>query len=326
MQFNSVEEVLANDHFRAWYFKNDETKAREWENWLLLNQQYVLVVQESITLMNDLNFREQDCSHEQTKVAFQRFKTALDGTPVVEMRPSNRRWWIPVAAAAVLLVVAGLVYLNRSNNKTTLGSNYGAISQYQLPDGSQVMLNANSKIILDKAWENGKDREVWLKGEAFFKVQKTPAKTRFVVHADHMDIVVTGTQFNVVSRGEESNILLTEGSVMVRMHDGKEILMKPGDFVKVENDLPAKAPADQEKVLAWKQARLEFEKTPMNEVVRVINRHYGVKVNLSDSVVAGKTITGTMPNDNLDVLIKALEDLGEFKITRSKDEIFISDH
>ncbi len=49
-------------------------------------------------------------------------------------------------------------------------------------------------------WKEGTSREVWLKGEAFFHVSKTPTKARFIVHTERFDVVVTGTQFNVMNR------------------------------------------------------------------------------------------------------------------------------
>jgi ferric-dicitrate binding protein FerR (iron transport regulator) len=60
-------------------------------------------------------------------------------------------------------------------------------------------------------------------------------------------------------------------------------------------------------------------------VAKIIARHYGIKVNLANSTVGEKKISGVMPNDNLDVLIEALEATGEFKVTKAKDEIIISD-
>jgi len=221
-------------------------------------------------------------------------------------------------------MVAGFLFWTRANNKTTLDSAYGMISQYKLPDGSQVTLNANSKITIGKKWEEGKDREVWLQGEAFFKVQKTPMKNRFVVHANAMDIIVTGTQFNVIAREDEYSVLLTEGSVTIKTPDGKEIKMKPGDFVKVENKIPARQMVDQQRVLAWKESKLDFDKTPINEVAKIISRHYGVKVTVTDKAIGENTISGIMPNDNLDVLIQALEATGDYKITKANDEIIIS--
>ena len=325
MHFNSIEEVIVNDHFQAWYFKNDETKAREWEEWLLENQSYVPLVKESIGLMNDLGIEEKTPLPEDVEAAHQELQNALDAAPIVEIKPKRLRWWMPAAAAAVLVAIVGFAWWNGAATKTKLGAAYGNIREYQLPDGSQVTLNANSEVVLRKEWQKNTDREIWLKGEAFFKVQKTPQKNKFIVHATNMDIIVTGTQFNVVNREEESSVLLTEGSVTLKTKDGKEVHMKPGDFVRIENNIPAKTAADQESVLAWKQSKLNFENTSMNNVAKIISRHYGVNVHLENEAIGEKKISGIMPNNNLDVLIAALDATGEFKISKVNNEIIISD-
>lgn len=324
MHFNSIEEVIANDHFQAWYFKKDEAKAREWEEWLLENQPYVPLVKESIGLLNDLSIEEKAPLPEAVDGAYQKLQNALDAAPIVEIKPKRFRWWLPAAAAALIALV-GFAWWNGATTKTRLGAAYGNIREYQLPDGSQVMLNANSEVVLSKEWHKNTDREIWLRGEAFFKVQKTPQKNKFIVHATNMDIIVTGTQFNIVSREEESSILLTEGSVTLKAKDGKEWHMKPGDFVRLENNLPAKTTADPESVLAWKQSKLNFENTSMNNVAKIISRHYGVNVHLANAAIGEKKISGIMPNNNLDVLIAALDATGEFKISKANNEIIISD-
>jgi ferric-dicitrate binding protein FerR (iron transport regulator) len=58
-------------------------------------------------------------------------------------------------------------------------------------------------------------------------------------------------------------------------------------------------------------------------VAKIISRHYGVKVTVTDKAIGESTISGIMPNDNLDVLIQALEAIG-YKITRANGEIIIS--
>ena len=320
--FNSIEEVIADEFFHAWYFKSNEIKAGQWEIWLSQNSQYQPFVQESIAWLDEHFIQEKEISPGQIEAAYQKLSGALNAAPVITIH-RKKRWWVP-AAAAIILLIGGFVFLKQANNKTTLNSSYGAISEYQLPDGSKVTLNANSEITINKEWAANTDREVWLKGEAFFKVQKTPMKNRFIVHTNSMDIIVTGTQFNVMSREDESSVLLTEGSVTIQSKDGKEIKMKPGDFVKIENEQPAKEPVDQQKVLAWKQLKLDFDKTPMNEVAKIISRHYGVKVTITDKFIEQSTITGVMPNDNLDILIQALEATGNYKINKLGNEITIA--
>lgn len=320
--FNLIDDVIADEDFQAWYFKSNVFKAKQWESWLSQNQQFNSLVQESIVWLNEYYMQEKEVASEQIETAYQKLSASLKTTPVVAVN-QRKRWWVS-AAAAIILLIGGFVFLKQVNHKIVLNSTYGSIHQYQLPDGSQVTLNANSELTINKKWKEGTDREVWLKGEAFFKVHKTAMKNRFVVHAGKMDIIVTGTQFNVMSREDESNVLLTEGSVTIQTLDGKEIKMKPGDFVKIENQAPAKEPADQDRILAWKLLKLNFDQTPMKEVARIISRHYGVKVTIADKTIEQSTITGVMPNDNLEILIQALEATGNYKINKIGNEITIT--
>ncbi|MGZ3922592.1 MAG: FecR family protein [Flavisolibacter sp.] len=321
--FNTIEDVIADDHFFAWYSQNDLVKANEWEGWLSLNPQFAPLVQLSIDWLNGSKLAENEPSIQQVEEAHQKLISSLNRRRIVPMKRPVTLWWVSAAAAVLILLVSGF-WLWNINSKKTLNNGYGSISLFQLPDGSHVTLNANSKITIKKAWEKNTDREVWLQGEAFFKVQKTPNKNRFIVHANTMDIIVTGTQFNVIAREDESSVLLTEGSVTIRTLNGKEIKMKPGDFVKVENEIPARQMVDQQRVLAWKESKLDFDNTPIREVAKIISRDYGVKVTLADKSIGDSTISGIMPNDNLDVLIQALEATGDYKITKSNGEIIIS--
>lgn len=321
--FNSAEEVIADELFLAWYFRTDETKSKAWEVRLLENQRYIPLVEEAIQFLKSTYVQENAMSQEQVELAHSQLQSSLDSAKLIEMKPKRKRLWIP-AAAILVFAIAGWMLLKNDAGKTTMESAFGTIREYQLPDGSQVTLNANSNITTSKDWKGGKDREVWLQGEAFFNIQKTATKDRFIVHTKNLDIIVTGTQFNVISRDDESSVLLTEGSVIIKTKEGREIPMKPGDFVVMQNNVPAIQPADQDKILAWKQSRLDFDKTPMKEVVKIIARHYGVKVTIADQSIEEKTISGLMPNDNLDVLIQALEATGDYKITRVGKEITIS--
>lgn len=322
--FNSAEDVIADELFLAWYFKTDELKAKAWELWVLENQRCIPFVEEAVHFLKSTHVQESEISQQQVELAHSKLQSSLDTATVIEMKHGRKRFWIPAAAAVLVVAIVGWMFLKDDGNKTTMDSAFGTISEYQLPDGSHVTLNANSNISISKDWKEGKDREVWLEGEAFFKVQKTAVKDRFIVHTKNMDIVVTGTQFNVISRDDESSVLLTEGSVIMKTKDGKEVPMKSGDFAVMQNKVPAIQTADQERILAWKQSRLYFDKTPMKEVAKIIARHYGVKVTIDDKSIEEKTISGLMPNNNLDVLIQAVEATGDYKITRFGKEITIS--
>ena len=182
------------------------------------------------------------------------------------------------------------------------------------------MLNANTTLNYKK-WSEGSDREVWVKGEAFFHVKKTAQKTRFIVHTGNFDVVVTGTQFNVIDRNNKNNVLLKEGSVIIQ-HEGQEVHMKPGEYVEFNNTGIQKKDINNAPVLAWTEHKFIFEKTPMKEVATLVTELYGVKVTLADEASSSDSISGIMPNDNLDVFIQALE-AAKYDVVKSDKEIQI---
>jgi ferric-dicitrate binding protein FerR (iron transport regulator) len=164
-----------------------------------------------------------------------------------------------------------------------------------------------------------------LKGEAFFQIAKSSSQKRFIVHTDKFDIVVTGTKFNAVNRDNKISVYLTEGSVTVITKDGEEVKMVPGDYVEMRDNKLEWKETNQEAVLAWKDKRIDFENITMKEAAKIITEHYGVKVTLADETVAEKRLTGIMPNDNLDVLIRALEVAYSFEITKTNNELIFQE-
>src|SRR6185295_8561409 len=202
-----------------------------------------------------LNISEAPVSSSRVQAAYDKLNARLeelenDMTPVKAIKPFRRRWWIG-AAAAVLILIAGISYFKFSYTQPVIETPYGQVSQQDLPDGSRVMLNANTTVTLGKDWKEGNDREVWLKGEAFFHVKKTSQKNRFIVHTSQLDIIVTGTQFNVSTREDKTSVLLTEGSVIIKTNGANDLVMKPGDFVVINNNKPEIKSINEETVLAW---------------------------------------------------------------------------
>ncbi|WP_315814626.1 FecR family protein [Paraflavitalea speifideaquila] len=285
------------------------------------------LVAEAKEYMAALSIQELEVPAGQVAAAEQRLMTHLSvetTAPVIPLRRRTSRWWW--AAAAILVIGVGAsLWLYRSAPAAQLHTAYGEIRKQQLPDGSTVMLNANSEISYHEGWQEGTSREIWLKGEAFFHVAKTPAKTRFIVHTDRFDIVVTGTQFNVMNRAGKTNVMLTEGSIILKPRDGKDIYMKPGDFVEFNDKDHKLITAREENILAWKDKKLFFEKTPLRTAIQKIEELYGVKISLANERIGDKPISGIMMNDNLDVLLQALEATTDFHVVRNNNEILITE-
>ena len=202
---------------------------------------------------------------------------------------------------------------------------YGQLMVQQLPDGSEVTINANSRIRFANDWKDGGEREVWIEGEAFFHVRKTLNHSKFIVHTDRFDVIVTGTQFNVVNRPRNANVMLHEGSVILHGKDGQQLDMAPGDFVQWDGRNLRRRDVQRDSVLAWRDRTLFFDRTPLKDVVGIIEDQYGVKVQLADSSLADSTITGIMPNNNLEKLLQAMQATKNFDVIRKDGDIEIKE-
>jgi transmembrane sensor len=324
---NTVEKLLSDESFLAWYFKTDPLATEKWNNCIAHDPAQRKLIEEAVQLLQSITIKEQPVDVQRLKNAETRLRHATADpyedqplAPVVAMRPRKYNWW--AAAAIIFLTLVGVwQYYSHTSNKLILQTAYGETRQDVLPDGSQVMLNANTTLNY-KHWREGSDREVWITGEAFFQVKRTAQKTKFIVHTGNFDVVVTGTQFNVISRNTRNNVLLKEGSVTVQ-HKGQQVSMQPGDYIEYNNTGIQKKTIDSAPVLAWTEHKLIFNNTPMKEVASLITEVYGVKVTLAGEACATGTISGIMLNDNLDVFVQALDALPEYDVIKLDNEIVI---
>jgi ferric-dicitrate binding protein FerR (iron transport regulator) len=189
----------------------------------------------------------------------------------------------------------------------------GMRSHVVLPDGTDLWLNADSKIKYGIPFIR-ENRQVELTGEAFLKVTKN-GKAPFVVNVGAASVKVLGTRFNVKAYPEEEQIeiALSEGSVEFSgtMVDGKKVEANliPNDFlvldkqtgnVRLEN-------RNLEKYISWYQNILIFDDTPMQEVAVTLERWYGVKVIVADPEINKYRFTTTFENESLFRVLELLE-------------------
>jgi transmembrane sensor len=323
---DTIEELISDESFLSWYFKTDPQAEAAWNNRIANNPKQKKLVDEAVQLLQNVVVKEQPVDVQRLKLAefklIQSIGSGEAAQPAAKVVSMNRRkikWW--AAAAIFFLTSVGVWQYFRTTGKLVIQTAYGETRQQVLPDGSTVMLNANTTLDY-RNWKEGTDREVWVKGEAFFHVKKTAQKNRFIVHTGHFDVVVTGTQFNVINRDNKNNVLLKEGSVIVK-RDEQEVPMVPGEYVEFNNKAIQKKEINHAPVLAWTEHKFFFDNTPMREVASLITEFYGLKVTLADESVAAKPITGIISNDNLDVFLQALEALAEFDVEKSDKEILI---
>ncbi len=163
---------------------------------------------------------------------------------------------------------------------------YGKKSKLVLSDGTLVWLNAGSRFAFPQKF-NGKKREVFLQGEAYFEVAKNEDHP-FVVSTGTVNVEVLGTKFNVCAYKSDdfTETVLLEGSVKM-IGEGSllrdKVLLAPhqkGVFSKEEGTIAVTDEPMPELYTAWIDGWYQFENEEIALVFRKLKRYYNVSFHL----------------------------------------------
>lgn len=224
--------------------------------------------------------------------------TLADGRTVVLDNMNNGI--VAVESGAKIILRDGqIVYkadrtLTENIGYNTMTTPKGRQFQLQLPDGSKVWMNAESSLRYPTAFI-GKERKVEVTGEVYFEVMRNSKMPFLVKVNDNTEVEVLGTQFNINSYLNETNVKTTllEGSVQIFNGDKKSFL-KPGEQAQVNSEKQIKIvrDVDIEKVMAWKNGVFNFQDVSLAEVMRQLERWYDIEViyekNVPDLEFVGK--------------------------------------
>ena len=229
----------------------------------------------------------------------------------------------------------------------------GARSKMKLPDGSDVWLNAGSKLNYNKDFETG-EREVYLTGEAFFDVVKD-VKRPFIIHTSAIDIKVLGTQFNVKAYDEdettETSLIRGSVEVFLRKYPAQKYVLKPSQKLvlmnkgalaldkktvkeeqRIEADLPARVElkelsylqgADSDVETSWTRNILSFDDELFTEVARKMERWYNVSIRFQNKKWEREYLSGSFENESLEQALKALKFTTSFNYNITGNSIVI---
>jgi len=198
----------------------------------------------------------------------------------------------------------------------------GKREQIILPDSSRVWLNSGSVLIYPSTFI-GQTRDVYLSGEGYFEVEKN-AEQPFIVKARTLNVEVLGTRFNILAYPEVKQIATTleEGSVRVCLQDNdKKVYHLVPDEQLVYNidsgvaDIKQVVSADYSD---WREGGLLFDNYSFSDIIRILQRTYGVNVHLQTSVYNNNKITVHFNKDesleNIFMLLKELIPGLEYRI------------
>lgn len=211
---------------------------------------------------------------------------------------------------------SGASHNPNSSSKNTLTTSNGQTYQVRLPDGSLAFLNAASSLTYSTTMDEQGKRKVYLTGEGYFEVAKDP-KHPFIVKTKNQEIEVLGTHFNVNSYGDEGfeKTTLLEGSVKVSVA-GNTRFLKPNEQAKVADQMVKVAQADADLAVAWKNNEFAFESENIENVMKMVERWYNVKVVYTGPKTTEKFTGRVSRFDKVSKVLKVVESTGavQFKV------------
>ena len=226
--------------------------------------------------------------------------------------PSYKKWLFKVAA--IFVIGLGIVFMVQNFALQKQYALNGKKTTFLLPDNSKVVLNAGSEIKYKKwNWDNNRNLE--LKGEAYFKVAKGK---KFEVTTVLGKVAVLGTQFNVKVRKNRFDVTCFEGRVLVKYQE-KELILTPGQSVAFEDGKQINttiAIAQPE----WMKNTIAFKKENLRNILDEIQRQYNVSIEVK-AKYSSELFTGKIPTNNLDVALQIIATtyhLESKKITANK--------
>lgn len=317
--FNSL---LADNQFVHWAKGEACTNQDYWANWKTQYPELNCEFDDALKVASALSFETPSISDQEIELMWQ--IGVLKKKPLREVRrmPASA---LLIRVAAVLflpvLLYAGFLYLGHSriisdyNNLTEalLGKNItveapiGTRTIVDLPDGSKVWLNSGSRLFYSAVFANNQ-REVVLEGEGFFEIKKD--SNPFYVKNSGPTVKVYGTRFNVNDYADEDHVVvaLEEGSVALEK-DGEERFLVPGEVsvYNRENQKLSIQHQNLEPFLSWREGKLIFRNTHLDEIVRVLQRQYNVVFEFEDPTLASYQYNATFRNESLEQILQLLK-------------------
>lgn len=212
----------------------------------------------------------------------------------------------------------------------TIETPRGGQYQVNLPDGSKVWLNAQTRLKFPVTFAHRKQRKVELSGEAYFEISKVKADgfgMPFIVASRGQEVEVLGTHFNVSAYVDEdaTKTTLLEGSVRVsRLINPQSAKLSPGQQVTVSPTTLSLKNVDTEQAVAWKNGQFMFNNVPLREVMKEVSRWYNVEVAYKGDFF-GVVIGGSVSKfTNIKEVLDILELAGEVNFDIVGNKVIVS--
>lgn len=216
--------------------------------------------------------------------------------------------------------------LNGKIQMRTIKTPYGKDYRVVLQDGTEVIMNADSKLTFPTRF-SGTERVVLLEGEAYFKVAKNPAMP-FLVKTDKINTRALGTEFNVRAyKGSDPHVTLIEGVVVVDVPEmKKDMRLLPSDDVSLSNKTLKLKTVDPQYYIQWKDGFLYYDNVALGEVLSDIGRWYNVDIDIEKPALMSYRLHFVVNRGSgIEEVVENLNDFKYLQVVQKGNKILIGE-
>ena len=249
-----------------------------------------------------------------TSMAWQRIDAKLESHPKSAFKAMVVKITM-VAASFLLLLGLSFWFLQKEEVIRYKGSDTQVVDVI-LPDGSSV--NLFPKSTLEYCFKKN-TRDVVLVGKAFFQVKRDTLHP-FLVQIPDVSVEVLGTSFLIdATISDQSAVFVKDGVVKVSAYDQDEILKRNQKAFLTKNNTLLNIAIFE---LGHPVISLSFNRTPLKEVIKEIEKSYNVTIELRD-IPEGNMITTAFFENSIDEVLNELSSLCHLKYNKVSDRHFV---
>jgi transmembrane sensor len=248
----------------------------------------------------------------------------------------NRFRWQSIAAIAACVAIFVTLFLERTDiyhsfthdSLVTVNAPAEQKMEITLSDGSSVWINAGSELKYPKAF-NGKTREVYLSGEAYFDIKHSASKS-FIVHTGKIITTVLGTAFNINAPNTSEKVIITVTSGKVSVSNQKQLIafLTPNQQItyNTKGDTHTEEVVDVSEAIAWQQSDMHFEDITFQEAAKTLEQRFKLKILFANDKIKNCRFSGTaLKGNNIDQILRVLCAFNKASYRYSTNNIIIVD-
>ncbi|MEZ4969725.1 MAG: DUF4974 domain-containing protein [Flavobacteriaceae bacterium] len=192
---------------------------------------------------------------------------------------------------------------------------YGKKFELELSDGTVIYVNSGSVLKYPTSFLTGNNREVILKGEAFFKVAED-REHPFIVNSGSVNVRVLGTEFNISAYKEDMEISTVLVSGSVQLYDSlsvgsqrSNIQLLPGErgtWSKNQQSFKTDK-VDTSIFTSWVQGKLIFRDLPFKQIRSQLERHYNVTIVNANTELDNNTFSANFEEETIEEVLEILD-------------------